>query len=639
VKNMDITVLDNAEFIYEKETDSLVIHLPIKFSFSPNDIRSIIDYSIKQIQVNGKRLKIEEDKRITSTDKTIIKSYPIVLRSEKDQYNNTLIFSIYATKIPNDFQDLLSNNRLVIDLDIDLSKSSDSISFDIELDCDINSSSAKIYQFGRKNRHKNVGKNLFLLITPLIIALWWNQKWNINVFTNSWHIQPKEINLLIGFLLGFFGLQLAQILFWCRSLQNITSVCKFPQLYLSETNLKFFDSKKLPILMILFSFAILLFINIFWSVSLPENPDSDKFDYYMQSKGIIPYGHRVFANEIGNVSLICKSDTMEINEPISLAYVKIERFGNRLNNTINFFSKSSLDPIEFKVDRYGKTEDYLNYKIFLERQMNSSKNYPLESVKDAFCGNIFSGPSQIFRIDPSTETVFISRRFFSDKSVLQIVDEIKFEYLPKLTPTEIIEDSDSHNKYFLKKVNNFDDESSLNSDTLIDIIKYIMTDFSLEDKRKGLDTLALYDMVISLYISRRCDNLSFKAINQIVSNYSKNFIVKDPKKFVRMFKKYSSILLKIENKFQYNCGSLIHNAIANSIDKTGAEYYITYLRLCCYNGLLQEGEDPVCFNDRKSFFREVKPVMERLDVYTDIIDKLIENSSQNSTITFLSSIK
>ena len=636
---MDITFLDNAEFIFDKESDSLIIHLPIQFSFSPNDQRSIIDYSIKQIQVHGKRLKIEEDKRIASTSNKLIKSYPIVLRPEKGQYKNTLIFTVYATKIPNDFEQLLFNSRLLIDFHIDLSKSSDSISFDIELDCDINSSSSKIHKYSRKNRHRNVSRNLLMLIIPLIFALWWNQKCNINVFTNSWHIQPKEINLLIGFFLGFFGLQLAQILFWCRNLENITSVCKFPQLYLSETNLKFFDTKKLPIFSILLLFAILLFMNMFWSVSLPKNPDSAQFDFYLKQKGIIPDGYRVLANEIGNVTLVCKREKIEKTEPISMAQIEVKRLDSGLTNKINIFSKSSIKKIKFKVDRYGKIEDYLDYGIFLEKQLQSNKNYPLESVKEAFCGKSYSGPKQIIRIEPSTRTVRISRRFFSVKSVLQIVDDTRFEYLPKLTPTEIIENSANHNEYFLKKVQNIDDKSCLNSNVLIDILNSIMVEYSLEDKRKGLDALALYDMVYSLYRSRRCDNLSFNAIKEIVSCYSKSFVVKDPEKYVRMFKKYSSILLKIEKQFQYNCGGMIHEAVAKSIEKTGAEYYITYLCLCYANGLLEEGEDSACFNKRKSYFRKVKPVMKRLDVYTETIDKLIGNANQTSTIAFLSGIK
>lgn len=638
---MNILSVKPGVFAYIKESKELKIRVPVTFILSDKEQRIIHDCNLNYVKkLDGSEVVHQKDAEIFQKQKSVrALKKGVVLRPEDREGSNTLFFQMTIV----DVEDIRNLIKKPFAVSINISFSAlVSINFVFQVQCHFQTKEVTITNFRRQKKSKMILANLSLLILPVIIFYFWNNYINKDVHSPIWLIKPKTINLFIGVFLGFFSLQLLEIFSWGKKLENLVSVCKYPELYLNKTVQYVFRSTVTLFITIFFALSVFTLIYINWPIKLPKNPDPSYYSYIDNKKNPIDL-ERIYAKNISEVSLVCKS-AISLTNPIPLAHLN-QNSPEVL--PLKHFGEVDLIPFNFEVRREfpnisnNRAVPNISSEQFKGTDVHDLKlRFGKNLIKSFLCSNtrLKKGKEEL-DYNPIDRVFLIKKKLLRASRLNSELYEAN-EVIGRFKAVEIYNQKNHIEKYLLNQLAN--DDSWISKDIFLKTYLDIMDSFDPLDMPTAKMKLGKALMLYELYSHKFYDRLEPVSLRIMTDLYCKSF--KKPKFHdinKTIIKIYWKILLNIEKDYEEYCLDCIHNAIKASIEKhekIDPIFYIFYLKECALSGLLNEiaGGDEKILYIRKDFFSEKKGKMARYQqVFEKTLQDLLKKTNLENTKVFL----
>lgn len=277
----------------------------------PQNLRPLVDGELI-LGANG--LTLSNKIRIFSEDDIEI-STPIQLRLENNE--NTLLFrfELAGSKIARTSKLC----KLAFVLAIRFGCCED-IRFDVEVEIDPGQG-VVTFSLTRKMKHPwLVAVNFFaVLVMVATLALWTSSQPDEVVGRPAW-LAPRSLNLAIGFVLGFFGLQAGLVRHLLSSWANILSLFEYPELVFSRSVLRLFRSLWALVFFAVGACVLGLILFEFRAASLPKPPAPGLV--WVDRNGSERASAHVLAEEIGSYCLVVENFQRGGKENVCLATVR-----------------------------------------------------------------------------------------------------------------------------------------------------------------------------------------------------------------------------------------------------------------------------------------------------------------------------
>jgi hypothetical protein len=633
----------------DESNDLLLLDVPLTFVLEAMDPRAITACQVSDLTLGDTALVHSADVAIFSRKpgKPQIE-LPVILRAEDFDRTNTITLRIAlpdADGISRIIDEKFIRVRLVLTF-----QGISSIDLDVLVKPSFKTLSVKIGSVQRTTRHRLIFANLAALagITAGVYA--WSNYVYVNVHHGQSLVSPSGLNLLIGIILGFFGLQVAQLLGWFRTLGGLASLYRYPELYLSSPVLSLFRSRLFSAAMMTFAGALLTIAALNWTIRLEEVP---RGIIYLDADGTPINEKKVLSRELAApLRVVCRGS------------------GNAWTSRLSVGLLHRPSILQSPLEVLGITDSKVHYSTFavkyagaLSGSMEAGGSQSAIAVTPAeFLGkeilqlNVPYGSKAIAGI-ACGENVDMADGFASFDAGRHL---FMISASHSLNQAEI-DDLINREQVFL---NNIEDARITNDDVVSEIQKAVSlrhyhrirpSDFMAEyeklkprdlsrSMRAEVDAIVKLHAFFGLFQKHAEGRLSSSDLDGLLKDFEAFSTTLDLRNTdTRVISAYWSLMLEIESAYSLYLGSKIHDIIRKSLGRngTGAEYYVLYLDQCVRRGLFGGyllSSDP-CAKQRAQFFMDRRAKMWQLQNFDDRLGNILRTATDENSKVVLDSLK
>jgi hypothetical protein len=301
---MDVSKPTHPGYIKKTDSSNYRLFVPIRFSIDTNQPRALVHATVEDIKADNETLiKFESESGIhalssksTNQDLVKIESNVKPLRDEEPGGFNTLFFEV--TLIDCD-QAVLEASNLEILISITFSRG-EHITFLVKISTNVDLTSINVRDIERYETPYLPLINLLLLTALASLALFWGTRVS---GVNGKTIPGELLGALLGIVLSFFGLNLAQLFGLVNQAENLSFLAKFPELRLSPKTFNTLNTR-VALLIVTICWAASLFIFLTHkTIRLPEIA-SQGIIIDINNKALLP-GQEIFTRDILQTQIQC----------------------------------------------------------------------------------------------------------------------------------------------------------------------------------------------------------------------------------------------------------------------------------------------------------------------------------------------
>ena len=629
---MKVTIQDVGKIVSSDESSNeLSFRIPFTFSLGKGEH---LDIAACVLEEAAPDLQCKKNVKIFPTLGNEELKKPIILRPEDVHGTNKLEFEF--TIRGENIASRLDGQQIFLILAL-VFRGTTRIEFAISARCSLENREIEA-TIDRASLPWKVIVNLLLLTLPLLLLSFWNNKLNVSVHASERFLEQSQVNLIIAFILGFFGLQVLELVAWFRSLDSLVPVLKYPELYLSTNVGEIFRSRAMTFMLSALALTLIAVLYLSWSVPLPA--DVPEGLTYVDEDNQVIVAERVLVRSVRNGELSAVCGGKENSDGVHLAEVT---GGNHWWNAISpFFEKAALTWKTFPV-KYGDWPPRIpqpeRQEFSGEEILEGGDSVGIKEIHDYVCGGSLANPARDLTVTwDQGDGIFVlsfEPRLSFDKIVIAL-GMMHQKDLKRRRARRLMADREDLSSKFVQGFDN--DAGVVDSDEFINAFDELIAGLTPGSSREILTQVMMADALFELYRSRPSSRLSPKNIERIAQRYVTEIGRGGVRAFdIDVMRELWHLLLKVEDFAGEDDGGQIHGAIAASLLNTGAEYYMNYLDDCSTRGLLS-GSGGSGTERRKSFFKSAVTTMKQLWNFDGWLTNILSRAPDESTKAFLLSL-
>jgi hypothetical protein len=565
--------------------------IPIVFYLDPNEYQKMTSCEIERVRWNNtsERNVFNDPLFFSERNAGARVNYPIILRGEATDDADRLLM-----KLP--IRDLSALADMTEECDVEIHfvmrfRGAVEIPFLAHLRWIPDARQFNFISLRRTTVPKTIYANVGLFVALIALISLWNNTINQSVHRAERLAASEDINHILLFLAGFFGLGLANLLIIGRKASTLRAFLLYPELYLGPASIETFRSRVTAVLLGVLLVAASIGAASLWTWRLPTELRERGFTFFDKAHNQVITADRVYTSDTrrGNIVLVGAS------APVAARHVgnlQFKPFGIRSW----FFDDSALQPMyrSFQA-RYADYDKPADCTGDIRRVEGSDDIVVIFDAADDFANPCIRHVADRVRmlltgrtvpdtwLDEDTQTISFGKRVLSRRDADRLLGAFD-ELLRAENSHSIVEKQDQLVADLLAHASKLG-PITVPRLTFVDAYREGIALLPHVDVERRVQILTRLRGLFAVYQRSRHDALTSADVTMIVTDFDR---VHPPSVLAtdsHELRAHWRLLLDVERAYGNVVAARdIRNVIERRIE--GAEYYIFYLEECIRTGLM-----------------------------------------------------